>query len=103
MLSDPSFRSAFVFSVNSLILPGCRLTSFYLAEASLSGFPRFMLLRVQLFENITKCLLFIIIIIQIFSTHFAVNLFYLHSLKTQSMEQQAQRASERTKSKQKQN
>ena len=34
MLSVPSFRSAFVFSVNSLI----PLASFNLAEASLSAF-----------------------------------------------------------------
>ena len=38
MLSGPSFRSAFVFSINSLILSGFRLTSFHLAEASLSAF-----------------------------------------------------------------
>ena len=38
MLSYPSFRSAFVFSINSLILPGLPLTSFHLAEASLSAF-----------------------------------------------------------------
>ena len=36
--------------------------------------------RVQLSKNITKCLLFIII--HIFSTHFAISLFYLHKLKT---------------------
>ena len=38
MLSGPSFRSAFVFSINSLILSGFSLTSFHLAEASLSVF-----------------------------------------------------------------
>ena len=38
MLSGPSFRSAFVFSVNSLILSAFPLTSFHLAEASLSSF-----------------------------------------------------------------
>ena len=38
MLSGPSFRSAFVFSINSLILSGFPLTSFHLAEASLSAF-----------------------------------------------------------------
>ena len=38
MLSGPSFRSAFVFSINSLILSGFPLTSFHLAEASLSVF-----------------------------------------------------------------
>ena len=36
MLPGPSLRSAFVFSINSLILPGFPLTSFHLAEASLS-------------------------------------------------------------------
>ena len=40
MLSGPPFRSAFVFSINSLILSGFCLTSFYLAEASLSAFTR---------------------------------------------------------------
>ena len=38
MLSGPSFRSAFVFGINSLILSGFPLTSFDLAEASLSAF-----------------------------------------------------------------
>ena len=37
MLSGPSFRSAFVFGINSLILSGFPLTSFDLAEASLSA------------------------------------------------------------------
>ena len=55
----------------------------------------------QLSQNIPKCLLFIII--HIFGTHFAINLFYLHNLKTQTMEQQPQRTCERTKWKQKQN
>ena len=35
MLSGLSFRSAFVFSINSLILTGFLLTSFHLAEANL--------------------------------------------------------------------
>ena len=35
MLSGPSFRSAFVFSINPLILSDFPLTSFHLAEASL--------------------------------------------------------------------
>ena len=35
MLSDASFSSAFVFSINSLILSSSSLTLFYLAEASL--------------------------------------------------------------------
>ena len=38
MLSGYSFRSAFVFSINSLILPGFPFTSFHLTEASLSAF-----------------------------------------------------------------
>ena len=38
MLSGPSFRSAFVFSLNSCNLSGFRLTSFHLAEARLSAF-----------------------------------------------------------------
>ena len=38
MLSDSPYRSAFVFSINSLILSGFPLTSFHLAEASLYAF-----------------------------------------------------------------
>ena len=38
ILSSPSFRSAFIFSINSLILSGFPLTSFHLAEASLFAF-----------------------------------------------------------------
>ena len=38
MLLGPFFRSAFVFSINSLILPCFPLTSFLLSEASLSAF-----------------------------------------------------------------
>ena len=38
MLSGPSFKLAFVFSINSLILPGFPLTSLHLAEASLTTF-----------------------------------------------------------------
>ena len=37
MLSGPSFRSAFVFSLSSLILSGFPLVSFHLAETSLSA------------------------------------------------------------------
>ena len=50
--------------------------------------------------KISKCLLFIII--HIFSTHFAINLFCLHNLKTLTMEQQLHHACKRTKSKQNQ-
>ena len=38
MLSGFSFRSAFVFSISSLILSGFALTTFHLAEVSLSAF-----------------------------------------------------------------
>ena len=38
MSSCPSFRLAFLSSINSLILSGLPLTSFHLAEASLSAF-----------------------------------------------------------------
>ena len=38
MLSGPSFMSAFVLSINSLILSGFSLTSFHLVEASSSAF-----------------------------------------------------------------
>ena len=76
MLSGPSFRSAFVFGINSLILSGFPLTSFDLAEASLYAFSWLH----TLVWAIMKCLSYIII--HIFSTHFAINLFYLHNFKT---------------------
>ena len=82
MLSGPSFRSAFVFSLSYLILSGLPLTSFHLAEASRSVFSWVYTLLcavVQLSKNITKCLLFIIF--HTFNTHFAINLFYLPNLK----------------------
>ena len=41
MLSGLCFRLSFVFSINSLILSGFLLTSFYLADASLSAFSWF--------------------------------------------------------------
>ena len=78
MLSGTSFKSAFVFSFNSLILSGFPLTSFHLVEASPSAFS--WLYTLVCVAVSTKCLLFIII--HIFSIHFAINLFYLHSLKT---------------------
>ena len=56
MLSDSSFRSASVVSINSLILSGFPLTSFHLAEASLSVFLcGFIFLCVELPKNITRC------------------------------------------------
>ena len=80
MLLGPSFRSAFVFSINFLILSGFSLTSFHLVEASLSTFLwlyTLVCLCVQLSKNITKCLLFVYI--HIFSPYFAIN---LQSIKT---------------------
>ena len=41
MLSGPSLRLVFIFSINSLILPGFPSTSFHLAEASLSAISWF--------------------------------------------------------------
>ena len=79
MLSVHSFRSAFVLSINSLILFGFPLTSFHLAEASLSAFLWLYTLVCAVAQNITKYLLFIII--HIFTTYFAINLFYLYNLK----------------------
>ena len=38
MLSGPSLRSVFVFNIKPLILCGFTLTSFHVAEASVSAF-----------------------------------------------------------------
>ena len=65
MLSDPSFESVFIFSINSLILFGFPLTSFNLAEASLSAFSWLYTLVCALVQNITNI---------IFSTRFAIKL-----------------------------
>ena len=48
MLSGPSFRSAFFFIINSVILSGFPLTSFHLAEAALFTFSWLLLSCVQL-------------------------------------------------------
>ena len=63
--------------INSLILSSFPLTSFHLADASLY----------YLYYCVCSCpkndeMSFIYIVIHIFSTHFAINLFYLHNLKT---------------------
>ena len=106
MLSGLSFRSAFVFSINSLIFSGF---PFHLAQTNLA--PRailkskklhfrlplevkrctgvkvelrphyllvhgFTFLHVQLSRSITKCFLKK----SFFSAHFAINLFYFHNL-----------------------
>ena len=80
MLSGPSFRSTFVFSINSLILYDFPLTSFHLAETSLSSSSWLYILVcavVQKYHEIS-----FIYNYSHFSTHFAINLFYLHNLKT---------------------
>ena len=115
MLSEFSFKSAFVFSISSLILSGFPMASFHLAEANLTPrvilkyekllfrfplltkrcagvkhelkphyllFRGFILLCAQLSKNITKCILIKIILFNICNTHFTINLFYLHILKT---------------------
>ena len=79
MLSGPSFRPAFVFIINSLILYGFPLTSFHSVEASLSAFTRFYTLVCTVVEKYHEMYLFVII--HIFSTHLAINLLYLHNLK----------------------
>ena len=80
---DQVLPSGLVFRGNLLIFSGFPLTSFPLAEASLSGFLWLYTLCVHLSKNITKCLLFVSI--HIFNTHFAVIFnthLYLHNLRT---------------------
>ena len=54
MLSVASFKSAFVFSINSLILSGFPVTSFRLAEASLSAFLWLYTLVCEVFQKYHK-------------------------------------------------
>ena len=83
MLSGPSFRSASVFNINSLILSGFPLTSFPLAKASLSAFSWLYTLVCAVVQKYYEMsFIFLFIIIHIFSTRFAINLFYWHNLKT---------------------
>ena len=72
-----SFRSVFVFSINSLTLSGFPLTSFHLAEVTLSAF------FVALYSYVCSCpkIWILFIIIHIFSTHFAINLSCFHNMK----------------------
>ena len=51
MLSGPSFRSTFVFNINSSILSGFSLTCFHLADASLSAFSRLYTLVCAVFQQ----------------------------------------------------
>ena len=79
MSSGPSLRSDFVFNINLLILLGFLLTSFHLTEASLFSFSWFSTL---VYAVIQKCheMSFIYAYTH-FSTHFAINLFYLQQLE----------------------
>ena len=72
---------SFVFSVNSLILSGFPLTSFHLVEPSLYAFSWLYTLVCEFVQKYHE-MSFLFIITHILSTHFAINLFYLHNLKT---------------------
>ena len=80
MLSGPSFRSTFFFSINLLILSDFTLTFFHLAETSLSAFS-WLCSLVCAFAQKHHEMSFIYNYSH-FSTHFAINLFHLHDLKT---------------------
>ena len=69
------FRSAFVFSAFDFFSCSWSLTICFSCG--------FIFLCVKLSKNITKCLLFIII--HIFSTHFEINLFYLHNFNIENV------------------
>ena len=100
----PFFQTGFRFQYQLINLVWLSFDFFHLAEASLLYLllRGFIFLRVQLSENIKKCLLFIVI--PIFSTHFAINLSFCTTWKSkQTTEQLRYRAYKRTKSKQKQN
>ena len=102
MLSGPSFRSAFVFSINSLILSGFPLTSFHLSEASLPAFSwcySVVCAVVQKYHELSFIYNY---------SHFQYSfcnqpILFAQLERKQTMEQQPHRACERTKSKQEQN
>ena len=80
MLSVPSFRSTFVFSINLSILSGLPLTSLIQRKSHYLLFcGLFIRLCELLSKKITKCLLFIIN--HMFSTRFTISLFYFNNLK----------------------
>ena len=75
----PSGRHSFSVSANSLILPGFPLTSFHLVEASFYAFSWLYVLEcvvVQKFHEMS------LIYNHLHFTHFAINLFSLHNMKT---------------------
>ena len=102
MLSGPSFRAAFFFSINSLILPGFSLdlTSINLLKPHYLLFRGFILLCVQLSKNITKCffLLSFIFLVLILQSPCFICATWKHK---QTIEQQPHRSCERIKNKNK--
>ena len=93
MLSGPSLRSAFVLSINSLILSGFPLTFYHLAEASLECAV------IQNYQEMSFFIIIHILVVILQSTCFICTTWK----RKQAMEQQPNGACERTKSKQKQN
>ena len=80
MFLGPSFRSNFISTIKSLISSDLLLTSFDLAKASLYAFSWLYILVCAVVQKYHEISWFIII--YNFSAHFAINLFYLHNLKT---------------------
>ena len=103
MLSGPSFRSAFAYNINSVILSGFPLTSFHLVEALLSAFLWLYTLVCAVVQKYHKMYfylhLFTFLVLISQSTCFISTTWK----RTQTMEQQPPCACEQTKSKQKQN
>ena len=64
MLSGPSFRLGFVFSINSLILFGFALTSFHLTDALISAFLWLHTLVCAVVQNYLKLLILSVFIFQ---------------------------------------
>ena len=106
MLSGLSFRSIFVFSINSLILSGFPLTSFHSVEVSLSALVCAVF---QKYHEIT-----FINNYSHFSTHFAINMSFFEQLENFNKlwkskrtvhvnERNQSKTKTRSKSKQKQN
>ena len=95
MLSGFSFRSAFIFSINSLILSGFPLTSFYFTETSLFAD------LVTFTEEILNGKLRLLCSVTTFLQSICFNCTTWK--RKQTTKQQPHRACERTKSKQKQN
>ena len=96
MLSDPFFKLTFVFSINSIILPGFPLTSFYLSIVSLTAFSWLYTLVCAVVQRYHKM-----------SFMYNYSHFYysfcnqpvLFAKRKQTMEKQPHRSCQRTKSK----